>query len=285
MKNLLICTIMRNARPHLERYNAQLDGLRKALKGQYNVHVSIYENDSTDGTAEWLRQARDAGQLHGLVFPNDQPQSTITTEVLGTQHYPSVWNVDRLRNLAAARQKCLDQAGDLGKFSKIAYIEVDCMWSPDWCSELVLAAHPRAAGLGDPDIYSGWSLRSENHPKESVFLYDTCATRATEHHTCWDAGEGNNTWRGATVIETDLGGYNAMCLHPVWSTFNCFCVYNAKPFVEGVKWGYVNSRLDTGQERLEGGTLDADTVVVCEDFRARGYYKVLLNTNCLIRHA
>ncbi len=151
-----------------------------------------------------------------------------------------------------------------------------------------MANHPRAAGI-EPDIYSGWSLRSESNPKESVFLYDTCATRATKNDVTWDIGENGGKWRGESLVRTDLGGVNANCLHRVWSTFNGFCVYRAKPFADGIKWGYVNKRLNTGQMRIEDGDMDsgfleADTAHVCESFHAAGYGQVLLNTNCLIRH-
>ncbi len=292
MKHLLVATIMRNVHPHLERYNAQLAGLRAQLKGHYTVHVSIYENDSTDGTAEWLQRARDAGQLHGYCFPDQPPQSTITTAKLGTQHYPSIWSVDRLRNLAAARQACLDQAREqLMVADKVAFIEPDVSWEPEWCSELVLAHHPRAAGLPEPDIYSGWSLRSAAHPKESVFLYDDCATRAGPYDTRWDIGEEGGTWRGNSLVPTPgMTGIQANCLHRLWSTFNCFCVYNAKPFAAGLRWGYINRRLNASGMWIEDGDhgsgwLDADTAVMCERFRDAGYSGIYLNTNCLIRHA
>ncbi len=292
MKRVLIATIMRNAFPHLERYAAQLEDLREQLRGQYEIDVSIFENDSTDGTAEWLQAQDNATRLWDHML-GIQRTSVITTKKLGTQQYGSVWSLDRLKNLAQARQECLTQVGDkLRSYDKIAYVEVDCSWDPKWASVLILARHLRAAGLGEPDIYSGWSLRSEANPKESTYLYDTCATRATCYDTSWDITEANGTWRGKTVIPTDLGGHDAMCLHPVWSTFSCFCVYNAEPFKRGVKWGYVNSRLDTGQAKISEtldspvlGTLDADTSVICESFRANGFNKVFLNTNCLIRHS
>lgn len=290
MKHLLVCTIMRNARGHLERYNAQLAGLRAQLKGYYTVHVSIYENDSTDGTAEWLQQARDAGRLHAHCFPDQPTQSTITTAKLGTQQYGSVWDIARLRQLAAARQACLDQARDqLLVADKVAFIEPDVSWDASWCAELVLAAHPKAAGLPEPDIYSGWSLRSASHPKEAQFLYDTCATRATRDDLCWDISEACGTWRGQSLVPTGLGGVHANCLHRLWSTFNCFCVYRAAPFAAGLRWGYINTRFNPSGIYVDDGDhgsgwVDCDTAVMCERFRAAGYGGIYLNTNCLIRH-
>lgn len=281
-RNLLICTIARDVHSHLETWYSQIERLAVLLVDHYEVYLSVVENDSKDGTASWLFCLGYNQRLYAL-----GGRIEVSTEVLGTQKYPSVWNEDRLRNLAAARQKCLDQAAarwGLGYFQKIAYVEPDVTYDPAWISELVLANHPRAAGLGEPDVYSGWSLRSVSHPKESLFLYDTCATRAGPNDTCWDVNEDCGRWRGRSLIPTGLPGVEENCLHRVWSTFNGFCVYNAKPFIEGARWGYVNHRLDTGQQKLEGGTLDADTSVMCETFRARGYNGVYLNTNRLIRH-
>ncbi len=298
MKRVLIATIIRDSLPHLDAWWAQLTELTRLLQGAYSVSLSVAENDSVDGSGDWLHLRRDQVQ--------DTLESFyLSTDTLGTQRYGSVWNEQRLKQLAAARQRCLDQVGDaLQGFDKVAFVEPDVTYDPRWCRELILARHPLAAGLGEPDIYSGWSLRTLANPKESNFLFDTCATRATKDDVCWDVTEQCGRWRGATVIPTDLGGPDSMCLHPVWSTFNGFCVYNTEPFKRGVRWGYVNTRLNNGQQWIDtgvyphtgvfnqqialqlgvGGYLEADTVCVCESFRAAGYDKVYLNTNCLIRH-
>lgn len=281
-RRVLFCTIARNARPHLDRWFGQLLRLEAILSEQgWDCYLSVAENDSTDGTTEWLSNLpSNAYAFSGKVV--------VSTEKLGTQQYPSVWSVDRIRNLARARQQCLDNAEaewGLEAFDKVAYIEVDVTYDPSWCSELVLAAHPKAAGLGEPDVYSGWSLRSESHPKESVFLYDTCATRATKDDICWDVGEAGNTWRGKSLVPTGLTGVHSNALHRVWSAFNCFCVYSAEPFKRGLKWGYLNRRINPSGIPVADAFLDADTSVLCEDFRANGYNGIYLNTNCLIRHA
>lgn len=281
-RKLLICTIVRNSVRSLSTWSNLVRHLVEELWGEYDVTLSVYENDSTDGSKELL----------GRLWTDDLahiPMWLYRTDI-GTQQYGSVWSVDRLRNLAAARQACLDQVEDgLDQFDKICYIEPDVTYDPFWLRELVLARHPAAAGIGEPDVYSGWSLRSLNNPKESTFLYDVCATRAGCDDTCWDVNEGGGTWRAGSLVRTDLGGVNANCLHRVWSTFNCFCVYNAKPFKEGVRWGIVNKRIDPSGIWVEDGNygpgwLDADTVNICEQFRERGYGGIYLNTNCLVRH-
>jgi hypothetical protein len=289
VKRLLVCTIARNVAPHVYRWADLASQLAMTLFMEgWETSVSIVENDSTDGTDRGLRQIEE--QWTRTHSPMERVW--LSTDKLGTTQYPSVWNADRLRNLAAARQRCLDQVGaeQLATFDKVAYVEVDVTYDPKWCAELVLARHPAAAGI-EPDIYSGWSLRSATHPKESTYLYDTCATRATELDTCWDVTERCGKWRGESLVPTNLGGYDGNCLHRVWSTFNCFCVYNAFPFQHGLHWDHVNLRLNTGQPWVQrgdytSGWLDADTSVMCELFRSHaGCTNVLLNTNCLVRHA
>jgi len=70
----------------------------------------------------------------------------------------------------------------------------------------------------------------------------------------------------------------------VYSTFNCFCVYNSKPFIDGLRWGFLNKRLNASDIKLDSGYLDADTSIMCEQFRALGYNNIFINRNCLVRH-
>lgn len=279
MKRLLICSIIRDCLPYLDRWFNQLLELQSICANEYDLYLSVYENDSEDGTDSWLSELpKRASSFKG--------KGAICCENLGTLHYRSVARLDRLRNLAAARQRCLDLAGykwGLAGFDKVAYIEPDVTYDPKWCSELILANHPRAAGVGEPDIYSGWSLRSEANPKESLLLYDTCATRQTEKDLCWNFAN-EHKWREESLVRTGLKDVHANSLHRVWSTFNGFCVYRMEPFLYGAKWGCINQRLDTGWADLGDGWLEADTTCICERFREMGYNGVYLNTNCLIRH-
>lgn len=274
-KRILICTIMRNQENNITRWRNQLQILKR-LCPDYDFTFSVYENDSTDDTKQML----------GVLQKNGDLPIVLGSENIGTKQYSSIWSADRLRNLASYRQKAMNQVGNL-EFDKIAFIEPDVSYDARWCSELINARHPEQAGIV-PDIYSGWSLRSEAHPKESMFLYDTCATRQTKYDSCWEFGK-ENLWRGKSLIKTYISDVDSNCLHQVWSTFNCFCVYNAKAFRDGIKWRYINTRLNNGQEFINDGDygsgfLEADTVAICEDFRGMGYSNIILNTNCLVRH-
>jgi len=274
-KKILICTIMRNQENNIMRWYNQLDRLIKWCP-DYEFTVSVYENDSTDETKNIL----------SVIEKNGEISIILKCENLGTAQYGSIWSTDRLKNLAIYRQKAIDQVGHLN-FDKIAFIEPDVSYDPRWCSELINAVHPAQAGLV-PHIYSAWSLRSEKHPKESCFLYDTCATRQTKYDTCWEFGK-ENLWRGKSLVKTHITDIDSNCLHQIWSTFNCFCVYDAEPFKKGIKWGYLNKRLNNGQPYINDGDygsgfLEADTVMICESFREAGYNNIYLNTNCLTRH-
>jgi len=279
VKNILVCTIIRNQINNLDRWWHQLHEL-VAHCPEYNFTFSIFENDSTDGTKEWL--VKNLSNQENVVFSSVD---------IGTRQYGSVWSVDRIKNLAHYRQKCLNQV-NINIFNKVAYIEPDIEYDAKWCSELINARHPAQLGIV-PDIYSAWALRSLNNPKESTFLYDTCATRQTKDDLVWNF-ESESKWRRETVQPTDLGGADSNCLHTLYSTFNCFCVYNSEAFKtkssqSEVKWGYTNKGLNTNQTSFRDhdnniSWLDADTAVICEDFREKGYNKIYINTNCLVRH-
>lgn len=273
-KKLLICTIMRNQELNVHDYMMQLLSICKLISEEYDTEISIFENDSTDSTVASV-------EMHLQYLTGKLPKVTFKSEKIGTQQYGSVWSADRLKNLAMYRNKCLE-GFDLTQFDKIAYIEPDIEYDPRWCAELILAKHPAQAGF-KPHIYSAWSLRSYANPKESTYLYDTCATRQLDTDVCWDF-EKQDTWRANTLIKTHFSDVDSNCLHALWSTFNCFCVYDAEPFKKGLRWDYINKRLDTKQQKIGDGWLDADTSVMCENFRAMGYNNIVINTNCLTRH-
>lgn len=169
-KKILVCTIMRNQEDNILTWRNQLERLIQNCP-EYDFTISVYENDSTDLTKEYLDSIRESFIILNIDF-------IIKCENIGTQKYGSVWSLDRIKNLANARQRCIDQVGHLN-FDKIAFIEPDIEYDPNWCKELILAKHPEQASIV-PHIYSAWSLRSSFHPKESSYLYDTCATRQTD---------------------------------------------------------------------------------------------------------
>jgi hypothetical protein len=278
MKNVLICSIFRNQSENLDLYFEQLCSLSNQIYKEANLYYSLYENDSTDNTKDIINQylSFNIGISDRFIF---------TSETLNTNKYGSIWNLERIINLANARNKAVEQGLNKWRdirFDKIVFIEPDIEYDPKWCSELILARHPAQAGI-EPDVYSGWSLRSNKHPKESMYLYDTCATRQTYKDIHWNF-ETEGKWRNESLIKTHITDIDSSCLHTVYSTFNCFCVYKGEPFYKGIRFGISNDRLKTSD--ITDGTkyLDADTSNLIESFRKNGYNNVLLNRNCIVRH-
>ena len=107
---ILICTISRNNAKRLKRWNRQLNSLLDNLLENNSVELSIYENDSTDGTDRIL--SKYAAEL------TKRCTTTFTSTKLGTEHLIGKEGA-RVKNIAAARNNCLEQASDLSIFDKI----------------------------------------------------------------------------------------------------------------------------------------------------------------------
>lgn len=280
MKNILICSIFRDQENNLKLYTDQLVKLIDQVSKEYNIYLSWYENDSIDNTCKMLSEIKSFFQnkpeVKNIIF---------SSERLNTKKYGSVWSTDRIINLANARNNAIFQflSNNPIEIEKIVFIEPDIEYDSNWCKELILANHPKQLGI-NPDVYSAWSLRSENNPKESIYLYDTCACRQTSNDIYWNF-EKEHEWINKSILRTDLGGVDNNCLHSIYSTFNCFCVYNAKPFYQGLKFGYTNSRVNPSNIKINDKYLDSDTVNIVEEFRLNGYNNVLVNRNCIIRHS
>lgn len=216
----------------------------KTLPVWYQQIKYLALNNPTDNFSLSIYQndSTDASQslLDGFDF-SFLKDVKIQHEVLGTRYFGSVMSKERVENLAKARNKTLDVFTDLSLFDKIISIEPDVEYT-DEVSKLLHSEY---------DIYSGYSRM-----RGGAVLYDTWATRALSDHHNWGGGVINNTI-------------------PVWSTFNCFCVYNAKPFSEGARFHWFNKRFNQ---------YDCDTVVICEEFRERGYNLIYMNGSIKIEH-
>ena len=196
---ILICTISRNNAKRLKNWNRQLNTLLDNLLENNSVELSIYENDSTDGTGRILKKY--AAEL------SKRCTTTFTSTKLGTEHLIGKEGA-RVKNIAAARNNCLEQASDLNSFDKIIFIETDVIYNPS--DVLTLLHHPG-------DIVSGYTTNAMGG------FYDAWATRKTSEETWWN--------HGIPSEKTD-----------VWSTFNGICVYSAKAFEEGARFSGINPR-------------------------------------------
>ncbi len=238
--NILICTIIRNSANTINRYIQQIHTSMDLLaNNNINWYISIYENDSVDGTKQLLQQ------LNLSRFTD----YSIISENIKTTQYPSVVNEDRVRNLSIARNNALTAKNMYLNADYVLWIEPDVLYGADFIPILLYHTELITGGI---DIISGINIVSQE-----ARAYDTWATRRTPFEE-W--GNRTNDW----------------FINPIsqfYSTFNGVCLYNAKPFKEGVRFGYYNERL---------GKFDCDTVVVCENFRKAGYNKIYINQalNC-----
>lgn len=276
MKKVLICSIIRNQAENLNTWFFQLKNLVQNISNEYECYLSVFENDSIDNTQNLLKK-------FNFSFLKDY---ILKYSILNTKQYESIWSVDRIKNLAFYRQSCIDNGFKIWSnisFDKICFIEPDIEYDPKWSKELILSKHPESIGI-NPDIYSGWSLRSNKNPKESMYLYDTCAVRQSKDDIHWNF-DNEKEWINTSLLKTFLSNEDSNCLHSIYSTFNCFCVYKAEPFYKGITWGYTNSRINPSHIQLDNNLfLESDTVNIVENFRENGYKNILLNRNCIIRH-
>jgi hypothetical protein len=239
-ENILICSIFRNRENHIQRWFLQIKNLVNTFV-DYNFSISVYENDSTDSTRQKLKILFDSDEVE--IFDN----SYFNYDDLKTNYFNSIKSEQRVKNLAAARNKCLDvNSINLEKFTKILFIEPDFSYSQQDAIKILNAEQSQGIKL---DIISGLSYLNGN-------FYDSWATRKTDAQT-----ESFTSYK--EIVEE------------YWTTFNGFCLYNSKPFIEGIRFNWFNNRLKI---------YDCDTAVICEDFREKGYNKIFIDRSARFEH-
>lgn len=196
---LLLCTISRNNEKRLKSWFNQLSNLLDLLLEDHDVEISLYENDSTDGTKALLKQY--SNRL------SEKCKTTLMSTDLGTEHLIGKEGA-RVKNIANARNACIEQASDLTEFDRIVFIETDVLYKPKEALEIL---------FHEGDIVSGYTTNAMGQ------FYDAWATRKTSDETWWTHG-----------IPTEKMS--------VWSTFNGICVYASSPFQEGARFAGVNPR-------------------------------------------
>ena len=126
MKNILIYTIFRNSATRLERYYSQIKNVIE-LHPEYNFYLSLYENDSIDNTKELLNQLDWKFVKH----------FSLITENIGTNFFGSVKEEQRVKNLAAARNKAIEAKDFINQANYILHIESDMQYSTDVVSKIL----------------------------------------------------------------------------------------------------------------------------------------------------
>lgn len=206
MSVILLSTIVRNEARYLDRYHAQLRDLVAALP-HHQFLLSLYENDSEDGSAAKLRD------LDWSFIPFHH----IATARLGTQGFIGGKHPLRVQLLASARNQTIFSPAD-GAF--IRHADRVVVIEPDIAYTTATAAAIIEQGM-KWDVFSGKSV----HPG-STRLYDSWGTRKTERCTDWADGNQDETCG----------------LEEIWSTYHCLCNYNAEAFRKGARFSGVNPR-------------------------------------------
>lgn len=238
-ENILIYSIIRNESPFIRQYHSQLNQIVKMFP-EYNFYLSLYENDSNDGTKEKLL-SKDWSFFKGI---------SIISENVMTKDYGSVKDEDRVKNLSIARNKAIEAGGFLENMDYVMMIESDMRIDMDSMKKLLNFKHKEP----DFDIVSTISIRSGR-------LYDAWATRRTPYYV-YGANELGNDYK-----QKEYDRY--------YSTSNGVCLYKAKPFKEGARYGWINKITNE---------FDCDTVIICQDFYDRGYKNIYILHNAPVFH-
>ena len=223
---VLICSIIRNRKEFLFNWSDLILCL-KDENPDILFDLSVYENDSTDGTQEYLQEL-----LPELT--NELNQVVMTMGHEDTPYFPSVKDKQRCHQLANARNQCLEQV-DIEDYDKVIFFEPDIDFEPEDLTKLLEK---------DDDICSPYSLLPDRD-----WIYDCWATRISFE---------DQEFTGPTFYEMPER-------LEVASTFNCFCVYNAQPFIEGARFSSINPVTKSW---------DCDTTAICAEFTRRGYSKI-----------
>jgi Cryptococcal mannosyltransferase 1 len=203
--NILISTIIRNRATFLHNYINQLNELVE-IDSSNNFFISIYENDSVDGSQEILKNL-DYSKFKDVF---------IKSEIKNTPYFGSIKHNERVQILAEARNKSIYQNDFLNVCDWVLSVEPDIFYEPKKLYKIIENNHY--------DILSARSI--EIYPPPKNHIYDGWGTRNTENHFDWEPN----------VIFDDI--------HETWTTYNCFCKYRAKPIIEGVCFDGFNKRLN-----------------------------------------
>ena len=238
-ENILVYSIIRNEAGFINQFYSQLKNMVESFP-EYNFYLSLYENDSTDGTKERLL-SKSWAFFKGL---------SIISENIMTKDYGSVKDEDRVKNLSIARNKAVEAGGFLSNMDYVMMVESDMTFDMNSIKKLLNFKDKEP----DFDIVSTISIRNKR-------LYDAWATRRTPRYVY-----------GADELGPD---YKKKDYDKYYSTSNGVCLYRAKPFKEGARYGYINKVTKE---------FDCDTVIICQDFYDRGYKNIYILHNAPVFH-
>lgn len=203
-EKILVCSIIRNELLFIEGFYKRLHQMIRTFP-QYEFYLSLYENDSNDGTKHKIL-TKDWTAFAGV---------SIISENIKTKHYGPVKDADRVKNLANARNKVINAGGFINNCDYILMIDSDIIFDMDVVKKILdfKKIEPNF------DIVSAASIRRKK-------LYDQWATR--------DGVEYDPN------MQELFDQYRKQPYKKYYSTSNGFCLYRTQPFIEGAKFDYIN---------------------------------------------
>lgn len=205
-EKVLIYSIIRDNATSIDRYHKQLKSVVESYE-DYEFYLSIYENDSVDGTKEKLL-SKDWSFFKDV---------SIVTEDIKTKAFGSVKDATRVENLAKARNKAIFDCGLLDKVDYVLMVEGDNKFTKESVRKLL----DFKVLVPEFHVVSAVSLRKDGRH------YDCWATRKTAHFN-----------EKGTDLDPDYGN---KLYGSYYSTSNGLCLYRAKMFQEGIKHGWINN--------------------------------------------
>jgi glycosyltransferase involved in cell wall biosynthesis len=170
--------------------------------------------------------------------------SSVITENLNTEFFGSVKDATRVENLSNARNKAISAGGFVDEVDYVLMVEGDLRFDMKSVQELLNFKTVKP----DFDIVSAVSIRKNGTH------YDWWATRTTANFIP------NRSELDPKYKLKHYGEY--------YSTSNGLVFYRAEPFKRGVRHGWINS---------ETKEFDCEMVVLCQNFRAKGYNNIYIN--------
>ena len=250
---ILICSLLRDAGQVMDKWWELLKEIA-VLHPMIEFELAIYENDSQDTTKNLIES------LVKEECDDYFSHTYILSENLNTNKFGSVVAEERVINLANARNKCLEQASDLGGYDYIMSVETDALYEPKDLKILF-------------DEVKNWDILSgTSYGVQQRLFYDHWATRRGSDEDRWDRPMERLSDPSIPLFNGTISSLNPQSLVndpsevlEVSSTFNLVCLYRAEVIANGVRFGAYSERLRS---------FDCDTAVICENFHKAGHTRI-----------
>lgn len=238
-EKVLICSIARNDEDFYVNYYNRLKAIIDSFP-EYEFYLSLYENDSTDSTKDLIFK-QDYSMFSGV---------SIISENINTKFYGSTKDEDRVRNLAAARNKTVEAGNFLNDADYVLVIDIDVEFKMPAVGKI----------LNFKNLEPGFDIVAAATLRKRV-LYDQWATREGPEYN--------------RAIQENFEEYRKLPYKKYYSVSSGFCLYKAEPFRQGARWNYINHVT---------GKSDCEMVVVCQDFSKRGYNNIYMMHEAEMSH-